>query len=202
MIKPRLLIFAKSPTPGFVKTRLMKAMSPEIAATIYVHLLSHTLTQSKLPGVEAIVWRSGDVMHPYWQAWPEYDYCEQPEGDLGDRMAYAIEHSAGPGGPVVLIGSDCLALTAEYIQQAFTALAAGSDIVLGPATDGGYVLIGLNKPHQQLFRGISWSTDQVFAQTVSIIESSGLTYNCLAELSDIDTIADAIAADLFSSSQI
>ena len=195
MSKPKLIVFAKAPVPGLVKTRLMAGMSAQAAAKIYEQLLSHTLQEADGVNAELMIWRAGDAEHAYWQQWPNLHFYEQPEGDLGQKMAQAISYV---NGPAIVIGSDCLELTAGYIECAIEALNDGVDVVLGPASDGGYVLIGMSDLRLPLFENIQWSSDKVLSQTLAAITVSHLSHVLLPELNDIDTVQDATAAGLFS----
>jgi glycosyltransferase A (GT-A) superfamily protein (DUF2064 family) len=122
-----------------------------------------------------------------------------PPGDVGIAMCYAIDcaldHRATQ---VALIGSDLPSLPPAHVEAAFARLDAGADIVLGPAEDGGYYLIAATAPHPELFTGITWSTETVFAQTVAKVAAAGLTLATLPPWYDIDTGEDLrhCAADL------
>jgi rSAM/selenodomain-associated transferase 1 len=110
--------------------------------------------------------------------------------DLGERMAHAFARSFESGmEKVVLIGTDCPTLQPQHLNQAFEAL-THSDLVLGPATDGGYYLIGMKRKADYLFEGISWSTSEVLSQTLAVATAHGLHFTLLDELSDIDTRED------------
>lgn len=125
-----------------------------------------------------------DWLGPFWALHP------QPSGDLGDRLLAAVARAMATGARrVVVIGADCPSVDSAILRQAFTALQT-YDLVLGPATDGGYYLIGLRQPVADLFRGIDWGTERVFAQTMAIAQTLGLSVATLAPLTDIDTAAD------------
>jgi rSAM/selenodomain-associated transferase 1 len=109
--------------------------------------------------------------------------------DLGEKMANAITEILKRGRKAVIIGSDIPDLDRSIIATAF-AMLDHNDIVLGPAKDGGYYLIGMRAPHRRLFKDIPWSTAEVLSRTVEIIKASGLTCWLLSELSDLDTIED------------
>lgn len=113
-------------------------------------------------------------------------YCEQGEGDLGDRMAQSVAAAFAAGARcVVVIGTDCPEVGAELLHQAFVALEQ-HDLVLGPATDGGYYLIGLRQPFPELFRQVAWGTEVVLSQTVAIAQALALTVAYLPPLTDVD----------------
>ena len=114
----------------------------------------------------------------------------QGAGDLGERLTRVIDDGFGDGATaVVVIGTDCPALTAAMLNDAFAAL-EHADVVIGPARDGGYYLIGLGAPHAELFADIPWSTPDVLAMTIDAAERGGLRVRLLPPLSDIDTAAD------------
>jgi rSAM/selenodomain-associated transferase 1 len=190
-----LLIFARYPTPGQVKTRLMPRLGAEGAAQLYRQMAEQTLQQAlRLASQRSLgigVWYTGgeaDAM----AAWlgPEVDYHRQPEGDLGHRLkaAFARAFAQGPGA-VVAIGTDCPDLDAALLAEAFDRL-EHYPLVLGPARDGGYYLIGLVEPQPQLFEGIPWSSAAVLATTVERAHQLGLVPTYLPQLSDIDRPED------------
>jgi rSAM/selenodomain-associated transferase 1 len=120
----------------------------------------------------------------------EVTYCSQALGTLGDRLLTAFRQNLDRGRPgAIAIGSDCPALGAEHLAAALAALQR-ADVVIGPATDGGYYLIGLSHPEPALFDAIAWGTDQVLAQTLAAAQAQGLTVELLVPLTDVDRPAD------------
>jgi uncharacterized protein len=185
----RLVIFVKAPRPGTVKTRLAQALGGEGACAAYQRLVATLLSGLReLPEVE-LAYTPADArsevapwLGPGWQAHP------QEEGDLGLRLQSAFSKAFRAGvHRVVVIGSDCPAVTAADIRGAWKALLA-HDLVIGPATDGGYWLIGLRRPHPALFYDMPWSTDRVFAETLRRAEACRLRAHVLRERSDVDTV--------------
>jgi|ERR1041384_4840991 rSAM/selenodomain-associated transferase 1 len=187
----KLIVFVKAPRPGTVKTRLAVAIGPEEALAAYHQMVECVLASvSALPGVELrftpdearneiAAW-----LHPGWTAAP------QGEGDLGDRLQRAFASAFATGaGRVVGIGSDCPEVTAADIHAAWDALSE-NHVVLGPARDGGYWLIGLSQPCPALFSGIHWSTDSVMKETLDRARQAGLCVHQLHELADVDTVAE------------
>ncbi|PAW81996.1 MAG: hypothetical protein B9S33_15740 [Pedosphaera sp. Tous-C6FEB] len=187
----RLIVFVKAPRPGTVKTRLAEAIGAEAACAAYRRLTDALLTQlAPLPTVELCFtpadgaaevdpWLRGD-----WSAIP------QAEGDLGARLEAAFaEHFLSDAERVVIIGSDCPEVTPTDIEDAWLAL-EGHDLVLGPALDGGYWLIGLRAARPALFTDMPWSTDRVFGETMRRAREGDLRVAVLRELSDVDTVAD------------
>ena len=189
-----VLVFARYPTPGQAKTRLIPALGPAGAAQLYQHLAERVIAQVRaLPfPVEIALWYSGATAATM-QAWLGDDliYCPQPEGDLGHRLSAAMDWAFAQGyGSALVIGTDCPDLNAAILTQGLEALAAGADLVLGPAQDGGYYLLGLTSPQPALFEGITWSTAAVLAQTLAQAERLHLTPTYLPTLVDIDTPED------------
>ncbi len=186
-----LLIFAKAPVPGRVKTRLAAAVGPEIAARFYKVLGSMVVKQVGGGAHETVVCFDPPDAEAEVRAWlgPELKYRAQSEGDLGDRMDDAVRQALVGGGSAVVIGTDAPDVDASTVSGAFAAL-GDHDLVLGPAEDGGYYLIGLNRPNSTLFQGIPWSTDRVFEVTVELATRAGLRIHLLPTLRDVDRLAD------------
>ncbi|HMQ87740.1 MAG TPA: TIGR04282 family arsenosugar biosynthesis glycosyltransferase [Flavilitoribacter sp.] len=184
-----LIIFIRNPEPGKVKTRLAAAVGDERALAIYRELLDLTRRAALGSEAEKYLWYSHFVDKA--DGWPESDFRKmlQQGEDLGDRMAYAFETVLADHGKAVIIGSDCPYLSPVLLDEAFEAL-DDSDFVIGPATDGGYYLLGMNRFVPEIFQGIEWSTDTVFRETVARIRQSGADYEVLPQLSDVDEIAD------------
>jgi len=189
----RIQIFAKAPLPGLAKSRLIPALGAGRAADLQAHFIRYTLATTTQLHMPIELWCAPDIDHPAFAAAARdfsIQLCTQEGGDLGARMSHALECGIARGGPVVLIGTDCPALVAEDLQEAFDALVSGHDAVLGPAADGGYYLIGLNHPSPQLFCEIQWSTHHVLNETRTRLRSSNMHWHELRQLHDIDTPAD------------
>ena len=188
MKKEVVLVFQKNAILGKVKTRLASGMGELRALEIYRHLIQSTY--SVLEDVSAPVWTYFSDYIPE-STHPSVEKSLVQEGqDLGERMANAFARSFESGmEKVVLIGTDCPSLQSQHLNQAFEAL-THSDLVLGPATDGGYYLIGMKRKADYLFEGISWSTAEVVSQTLAVATAHGLHFNLLDKLSDIDTQED------------
>jgi len=199
--KKLLLLFVRNPELGKVKTRLAAAVGPEKALEIYLHLLHHTRNVTQHLPVDKLVYYADRIAQN--DLWPEPQYQKrvQPEGDLGEKMEAAFAAAFADGyTSVVIIGSDCLQLTQEVVQQAFEKLQA-HDVVVGPAEDGGYYLLGMKKLHPMLFRNKNWSTADVFPDTLHDILHLHLSYTLLPHLSDVDYVEDLgkdFDADLLS----
>lgn len=185
-----LLIFAKYPEPGRVKTRLARRIGLEKAARLYQTMVE-TVVQKTIP-------QNGEYYRQLYfdppergadfQKWfPFLDMKPQAEGDLGRRMAAAIGDSFKKGvQKVIVVGSDCVDIDRTLVCDALSRLDQ-SDLVIGPAADGGYYLIGVKNFHD-LFTGIPWSTDRVFAETIRRANEFNLRVAVLPTLSDIDEI--------------
>lgn len=189
-MKPvRTMIFAKAPLPGLAKTRLSAALGEEGAARLALRLLRHAVAEMLSAGtgpVELCV--TPEPSNPVWAslALPEaLEWSAQGEGDLGERLAQAAQTRLLAGDAVLLVGTDCPALTAQVLRHASAAL-QDMDCVMVPATDGGYVLLGLNRFDASLFENIPWSTDQVAARTLERLQHLGWRVQRLPELHDID----------------
>lgn len=189
-----LLLFVRNPELGKVKTRLAKDLGEEKALAIYIKLLQHTRAITKGITAGKRVYYAEEVQdNDMWDN-PTYQKKVQPEGDLGYKMEQAFATAFQDGyGAVVIIGSDCLQLNQLLIEQAFEAL-ENHDVVIGPARDGGYYLLGMKQVHSSFFKNKLWSTSAVFPATLADIQESRLSYSLLPVLSDVDHAADVAAA--------
>lgn len=182
----RIVIFAKAPVAGRVKTRLIPALGAEGAARLARAMLEWTVEQALGTGLEVEL--CGDPDPPEWYDGPEVALSAQGEGDLGQRLARAAGRAAGP---VLLIGTDCPSLDRFRLETA-ARLLEGFDSVIHRAEDGGYVLLGLREADPSLFEGISWSTPAVAAETVARIEALGWSLHEAETLRDIDEPGDLV----------
>jgi uncharacterized protein len=186
-----LAILAKAPVPGAVKTRLIPALGAECAAALHAQLIERTVDTACAAEVGPVtLWVTPAGPHPCSTALAArfaIALAAQPEGDLGARMLAACEATPGP---VIVIGTDCPAMTPSHLREAADVLRAGNDVVVIPAEDGGYVLIGSRRPQPRLFEGMTWSTDQVMAYTRQRLAQHDLTWRELATLWDVDRPED------------
>ena len=192
--KKLLLLFVRNPELGKVKTRLAAAVGPEKALDIYIRLLRHTRQITQNLPVQKRVYYADWVAEN--DKWPKEQYQKrlQPPGDLGEKMEAAFAAAFAEGyASVVIIGSDCLQLTPAILQQAYHELTQ-HDVVIGPALDGGYYLLGMNRLHRELFRNKRWSTAHVFPNTLQDIRTLQLSYALLPRLSDVDHVEDLDAS--------
>jgi len=195
-----LIVFARWPEPGTTKTRLIPALGAAGAAEFQRRMTLHTLrsaaTVAKERGVHIEVrYAGGDAARMTAAFGSLPSYRPQGDGDLGARLARSVEDAASEGAArVVVMGTDCPALTPTHLRQAFDAL-AGSDVVVGPAVDGGYTLIGVTRPQPALFDGIAWSTEQVLPATLRTAAAEGLSVVQLERLPDVDRPEDVAHAE-------
>lgn len=194
-MQDRLIVFTRYPEPGRTKTRLIPALGPEGAAQLHRRMAEHCLKTAKQLAWQrglsvAVCFEGGDAnLMTQWLG-DGFEYIPQASGDLGQRMLGAFEHAfARAAQRVVLIGTDCPGITGKVLKAAFDAL-NDHDLVLGPAMDGGYYLIGLRKAVPEFFADMPWSTDQVLEQTIQRANKVQLTYRLLATLGDVDRPED------------
>jgi len=183
-------VFARAPVAGQAKTRLIPLLGADGAAALQRRLIERTLaTASAVAGARVTLWVAGDPAHPFVaEAARRFGaaLAEQHGADLGARMNHAFESA---GAPLVLVGTDCPQLRSDDLTSAAAALAS-HDAVIQPATDGGYVLIGLARPQPLLFESIEWGGPQVLRQTRSRIDALGLRCALRPPLPDLDTPDD------------
>jgi len=187
-----IVIFAKAPRAGHVKTRLIPKLGAEGAALLARRLLDHTIAQAILADIGTLELCATPADKGVWKdvALPTIvQRSEQGEGDLGERLARASERVIAAGKSALLIGTDCPALDAQYLQRLAYTLEL-SDVVVAPAADGGYAALGLNRFDPRLFEDIAWSTSSVGSETLRRIEQLGWTARQLPMLHDIDEPAD------------
>ena len=183
MPKPRLAIFLRYPTPGETKTRLIPALGPEGAARLSRKLAEPTLAAARASGLDFELRVTG-ADPARFREWLGNDLAimEQGGGDLGARLARVPA-------PAILIGSDAPGVTGPLLARAAECLGKSS-IVIGPANDGGYYLIGFTRPAEFLFTRIEWSTPRVLPETLRRLDERGITPALLPELTDIDLPED------------
>lgn len=184
------MIFVKNPEPGKVKTRLAKSVGDDKAFETYLKLLNHTMEQAKIVDCVREVWYSTFVDKDDLFDENLFNKKVQSDSNLGEKMKYSFKAAFADGfEKVVIIGSDCPGISGELIESAFEKLES-SDLVIGPAYDGGYYLLGMKQFIPDIFDSIPWSTPKVFAKTVKIASAQSLSTTTLAILRDIDTEDD------------
>ena len=195
----RIILFAKAPVAGRVKTRLIPALGAEGAAELARRMLVHALHIASAADVGSLeLCASPTPTHPDWQNIPLPAGCEtsdQGDGDLGARMARAAQRGLARSQNVLLIGADCPALTVQHLRTAAAALHDNEhrhDAVLLPAQDGGYLLLGLKTHAASLFEDMPWSTAQVAELTLARMAALRWRVAVLDTLPDIDRPEDLI----------
>ena len=189
-----VIVFARAPRAGATKTRLIPALGAAGAAQLYEQLLARTLLQvAVLPDVARMVYVDVPSAGDYFRArlaLTDWDIEVQQGSTLGARMAHALDQALRRHAHVILIGSDIVDFKAIDLAQALQALARGNEVVLGPAADGGYWLVGLGSPQPALFTDIPWGSAQVYGDTVARLMAQGTRWSKLRECHDIDRPAD------------
>jgi len=189
-------VFLKYPEPGKVKTRLAAELGNEPAANLYREMVRQIRAGllSRLPKESFTVYFFCDPFQSLstYRSWlgDEFPLRLQLGTDLGERLKGAFENLLAAHGSAVAIGTDCLDLDASHLEETRRALLTDSELVLGPAQDGGYYLIGMRSFHPELFRDISWSTNRVLEQTLDRARELALRSRQLETLADIDTMED------------
>lgn len=182
-------IFAKAAIEGAVKTRLARQVGNAAALLIHQRLCRHVVAECCAANADQVeIWAALDTNDPFLQGFglPVY---EQQGRELGTRLDFAMRHGLARHSRVVIVGADVYSLTAAYIQQAFKGLQT-SEIVVGPATDGGYVLIGASHSIPAVFHDIPWGTPDVMGATMDKLLSNMISFELLPERWDIDTLDD------------
>lgn len=190
----RLLVFARTPRLGAVKTRLIPVLGEEGASALHARLVERTLATARASGIGQVeLWCAPDTDDPFLR------FCggrygislvAQCEGDLGKRMLYAFQQVLTSTARAILIGTDCPALTAKHLRDADRMLAKGQDAVFIPVEDGGYALIALRRCAVQLFDGIAWGGADVMDQTRERLSTLGWQWQELESLWDVDRPED------------
>ena len=193
-------VFVKAPVPGLVKTRLAAEIGPDRATALYRRLGRRIVQAVVGADHETVVWYAPPRDAPLVRAWLDglgvSRLLPQSRRDLGNRLRAAFaKHFREGARRVVIIGSDCPGIDAGLVARAFAGL-SGHDVVLGPAWDGGYYLIGMKQLHESLFQGIAWSSSAVTQETSARARAAGLSCHLLRTLRDVDTVADARALGL------
>lgn len=191
-----LLIFAKNPERGRVKTRLAESVGEGKALRVYQQLLQITKSVTDQLNCSRQIWYSDFINEEDLWSTGGYEKHLQEGSNLGERMKEAFKQAfAGDYEKAVIIGSDCAALTTALVEDAFRLL-DDNDIVVGPSKDGGYYLLCMSSFYPRLFNDISWSTSEVLEQTLNQISELELSFKLLPELNDIDTIRDLKASEM------
>ena len=184
-------VLAKAPVAGFAKTRLIPVLGADGAARLQEQLIKRAVaTACDAATGPVTLWATPDESHPAFQAIAArrgIALAAQGDGDLGARMLAAVAAAAGP---CLVVGTDCPMLSAEHLRSAADILGGGSDVVIIPADDGGYVLVGMRKPQPALFSDMRWSTPGVMDETRRRLRQLGLAWQEPATLWDVDVPED------------
>ncbi|MEM0928990.1 MAG: TIGR04282 family arsenosugar biosynthesis glycosyltransferase [Pseudomonadota bacterium] len=184
MSTPHIAIMCRYPVPGQAKTRLIPALGPDGAAGLHKTLAERTVATVRASGVPFALWGTGAEEAQFLDWLGGLSFGAQASGDLGDRLLAAAKSY-----PVIFLGTDAPDLTPEHLQQAAEALGMGR-AVIGPAADGGYWLLGLPQPADDLFFGIHWGTETVYQATREKMAALGIDPVVLEELHDLDRPED------------
>ena len=184
-----ILVFAKAPVPGEVKTRLIPACGADTAARLHAALTERVLKTAVASGADVVLCGAPDARHQFFEDCAR-DFGVGVTGQLrdaglGERMLHAFNDALESWQRVIIVGADCPALTAQHLTEAIGHLAA-HDVVLAPADDGGYVLIGAKRVHAAMFDAITWGTSAVLAQQRSQLRANGLSWHEMETLWDVD----------------
>jgi uncharacterized protein len=188
-----LIVFVKEPRPGAVKTRLATVLGNEQAAQLYRALAEEAVRRTRPRGreYEQLLFFTPAEAGPALARWfPGETLLPQKGAELGERMANAFEATFASGARrVAIVGTDAPGLSRQLVNEALLAL-GDHDVVVGPAQDGGYYLLALDRPRRGLFEAIPWSTSAVLAATAERASLLGLRLSVLEPLTDIDTLED------------
>jgi len=182
--RPRLVMFTRFPEPGRAKTRLIPALGPAGAAALHRQMTERTLATLRATAYDVEVWVTGAPLSAFAEWLGPVTLRPQGEGDLGARMARALDP-----GPAIIVGSDLPELVPAHVAAAAEILAQ-DQVALGPAEDGGYWLLGLPAPAPFLFDAMAWGTDAVLAETLRRLGAHGRAYGLLPTLADLDRPED------------
>lgn len=193
LMSNRLIIFAKAPEPGAVKTRLTPFLSKNQAVELQKAFLEDLLQTTDIKNIERVIACSPTTLHPFFQDCKtkhSLGLTLQEGKDLGERMKNSLQWGLNQGfKKVIIIGCDSPTLPAKFIKEAFGALSR-HEVVLGPSLDGGYYLIGAVSLHPPLFSDIAWGTDRVLTQTLEKLHSAKIPCHLLPFWYDIDRPQD------------
>ncbi|MDE3012215.1 MAG: TIGR04282 family arsenosugar biosynthesis glycosyltransferase [Pseudomonadota bacterium] len=193
MKPPRIIIFAKAPVAGQVKTRLIPALGAERAAALARRMFQHTVDVAVAAAIGPVeVCAAPDRSDPAWhgvEVPAALAWSAQGDGDLGMRMARAAQRTLADGQAVLLIGTDCPGLQVRHLHEAEAGL-RDHDAVIAPTTDGGYFILGLKQHLPAIFERMSWSTREVAFQTIARLARHRRSVRVQPMLRDVDEAAD------------
>lgn len=192
--RARIAVFLREPVAGATKTRLIPTLGADGALALYRAMAERILALLRREPLAGLaLWVSSNISHEWFLSNCNKKEIYLQEGsDLGRRMRSCAERMLAQQGvdALLIVGSDCPALSADYLDSALAALYDGQDVVIGPAADGGYVLLGLRQPLPALFEDIDWGSSRVLTQTLERLAGQSCRVKLLPELWDVDTAAD------------
>ena len=189
LIEECLVVFAKAPEPGRVKTRLK--LPPHQAAKLHSAFVRDVVERHQKVDRSLVVWRAGDLNHPFWSEL-SVALAEQPEGQLGTKMRHAFEVELNRSNKVVIVGTDSPSLPPEMVDAAFLALDT-HPVVLGPACDGGYYLVGARGPVPDIFPvDMPWGTESVLRRTLTCLLEQDVSCGLTPFWYDVDRPEDLL----------
>lgn len=195
MMDNALIIFIKNPVKGKVKTRLAITIGDDMALAIYQKLLKHTLNIVEHIAADKFIFFSDAIDESIGYSNTPVHKVVQSGNDLGEKMKSAFVQLFKTGYKrITIIGTDCPGITANILEGAFSKL-NNSDVVIGPANDGGYYLLGIKEMYNYLFEKIAWSTSAVLHSTIERCKTNNLSYCLLTALSDVDEEEDLVHLD-------
>jgi len=190
----RLIIFAKAPVPGQVKTRLIPFLGEGPATLLYEKMILHTLTTAASSALGPVdLWCTPSAEDPFFsRCAKEFNIAllTQTDGDLGRRMAHAFRETLKRASFALLMGADCPSLTPGDLVEGGLRLSEGADAVVIPSEDGGYVLLGLRRYAEDLFRDVAWGSETVMEETRARLRRLGWRWHELPERWDVDRKED------------
>ncbi len=189
-----LIIMIKNPVLGKAKTRIASTTGDEEALRIYKLLLNHTRKITEATSIDRYLYYSDYIEEDAWSS-DVFNKRIQSKGDLGNRLRDAFSTLSEEYNKMIVIGSDCAAITPEHIMTAVKAL-DNNDVVIGPVHDGGYYLLGMNSYYPEIISDIEWSTDVVASQTLNKAKEINLSTHSIETLHDIDYHEDWLAHGL------
>ncbi|RLP54521.1 MAG: glycosyltransferase [Ketobacter sp.] len=180
-------VFAKAPLAGRVKTRIAKTLGETAALNLHKLLCDHIIQVAQTSQADEVeIWTTEP--NAYFDVFAAPVWIQQGR-ELGTRMSFSLRHGLSRFDRVLIIGGDAYSLTPDYLNQALSALQE-TDVVLGPAEDGGYVLVGATQTWPVLFQKVPWGTADVMGTTLDIMLANGIGFHLLPEQWDIDTLDD------------
>ncbi|MCM8537418.1 MAG: TIGR04282 family arsenosugar biosynthesis glycosyltransferase [Lentisphaeraceae bacterium] len=182
----KICVFARLPELGKVKSRLAETCGDKRTLEIYQRMLADVTSMVSSSKYKSVFYLAGDSEELFRQFSDRYDSKKQVDGDLGLKLKSAVsEQFLDETEKLTVIGTDCIDISHEELADVETYL-DDVDVVLGPATDGGYYLIAMNKPYTCLFENIDWGSARVFEQTMTILHEQNISYRLLSEKNDLD----------------